>query len=354
MNRPPALSSSLAAERAIEASWWWLLALFVLLGLWGSIRYSGPTVSRRDSAGVSGVRAIETLDMLLGDEQLPHPAGSKENQFVRVRLLHALNELNAQTWVLGLTDGDGSRKDMANIVARIDGAPRGRPLILATHYDSSPLGPGAGDAGQCVAAILETLRVLKSQPSQYELWCLFTDGEERGLWGATDLVARKDLPWGSELPLVINFDARGDQGAALLYETHAHNLQAMRVAASALAVPRVSTSLMVNVYQRLPNGTDFTRFRKAGWAGWNFAVIDGAERYHTADDTIENLSLRSIQHFASHAINFIRKLDSLTADELRSIDDSEPGVFFDVLGQFLIVYPASWNWWQLGLFLVAG
>ena len=227
-----------------------------------------------------------------------------------------------------------------------------RPLVLATHYDACPQGPGAGDAGQCVAAILETLRVLKTQPLHYDLWCIFTDGEERGLWGAKDLVKRNDLPWGDAQPLVINFDARGDRGAALLYETHIKNLRAMVIASPALAPPKVSTSLMVNVYQRLPNGTDFTAYRQAGWPGWNFAVIGGAERYHTAEDTLGNLSPRSIQHFASHALNLVRRLDSLPAEELQSIEDSEPGVFFDLLGFVLITYPASWNWWQLGCAVV--
>jgi hypothetical protein len=198
-----------------------------------------------------------------------------------------------------------------------------------------------------VAAIHETLRVLKEQPLKHELWCVLTDGEERGMWGATDLTQRSDLPWGSAKPLVINFDARGDQGAVLLYETHVENLRAMQIAGPALAAPSVSTSLMVNIYQRLPNATDFTPYRKSGWAGWNFAVIGGAERYHTPNDTIQNLSRRSIQHFASHASSLVRKIDTLPPEQLQSIDDSERAVFFDLLGLTLLVYPATWNWWHL-------
>lgn len=347
MNHPHDSASGLASERASEYRWWISLSIFVLFGLAASIRYSGPAAVDRDTDSVSAALAIETLDMLLGEPQVTHPAGSKENEHVRVRLLGALNELNAQSWVLPLSNADGKRAGMANIICRVEGRSRARPLILSTHYDSSPQGPGAGDAGQCVAAILETLRVLQARPLKYELWCVFTDGEERGLWGAKDLVQRTDLPWGDAHPLVINFDARGDRGAALLYETHVNNLRAMQVASSAIAAPKVSTSLMVSIYQRLPNGTDFTPFRKSGWPGWNFAVIDGAERYHTAEDTIGNLSPRSIQHFASHAINLVRRIDSLSAQELQSIEDSEPAVFFDLLGLALIVYPVTCNWWQL-------
>lgn len=347
MNQP---ADTLTEQRAAEYRWWLSIGLYIVVGCIAVLRYAGPPPRSAQTEGVSSARALETLDMLLGEQQLMHTAGSKENEHVRVRLLGALDELAAQTWILPLAnDEEGERSGMANIVARIEGQPRARPVVLATHYDSSRFGPGAGDAGQCVAAILETVRALKSTPLQYEFWCLFTDGEERGLWGAGDLLDQAKFPWGDELPLVINFDARGDRGAVLLYETHANNLSAMRLAAAAIAHPRVSTSLMVNVYKRLPNGTDFTVFHKAGWPGWNFAVVAGADRYHTAEDTIANLSPRSIQHFAAHALGLLRSLDDLDPTELEALEDSQPGVFFDVLGLFLIVYPASWNWWHLGL-----
>lgn len=342
--------AGLAEQRAAEYRWWLSIGLYIVVGCIAALRYTGPPPRTAQTEGVSSARALETLDMLLGAEQLMHKAGSKENEHVRVRLLGALDELGTQTWVFPLADDEErKRTGMANVVARIDGQPRARPVVLATHYDSSRSSPGAGDAGQCVATILETVRALKQTPLRYEFWCLFTDGEERGLWGAKDLLDQGIFPWGSELPLVINFDARGNRGAVLLYETHANNLRAMRLAAAAIAHPRVSTSLMVNVYKRLPNGTDFTVFRNAGWSGWNFAVVAGADRYHTAEDTIANLSPRSVQHFAGHATGLLRSLDDLDAVELETLEDSQPGVFFDILGLILIVYPASWNWWHLGL-----
>lgn len=355
MQQPTPTVRTLAQERAAERRWWWALSMYLVVGLLAAVRYSGPAPQGRDADGPSAVRAIETLDMLLGEGEPVHAAGSPENEHVRVRLLGALSDLKAETWVWPLANANGLRGGMANIIARVPGEPRARPLILITHYDACPQGPGAGDAGQCVAAILELLRVLQEQPLRYELWCVFTDGEERGieekrgLRGSSDLVARTDFPWGDERPFVINFDARGDRGAVLLYETHGDNLKAMQIAASGLAAPRVSTSLMVNIYRRLPNGSDFTMFRNAGWQGWNFAVIAGADRYHTAEDNIANLSPRSIQHFASHAHSLTRRLDQLSEEELRSLEDSEPAVFFDLLGQFIVVYPASWNWGHLAV-----
>ncbi len=337
----------------------------MLFGILAVAQYAGPTprpsgASSSAPAGVSAGRALQTLSIILGPEQKPHRAGSKENEEVRIRILGLLDELGLQSQPFpfepsaeGLQRLAQRKLDVAfthpltSIVARIPGEPRSRPVVLASHYDAAIESPGAGDAGQCVAAILETARALQSQPLKYETWILLTDAEEFGLWGAQAFVEQDHAPWGNRKPVVINFDARGDQGAVLLYETHENNLQAMRLAAQAIAYPRVSTSLMVNVYKRLPNGTDFTIYRNDGWCGWNFAVVAGADRYHTPADNLQNLSPRSIQHFASHAFQLLRSLDKLSPEQLDELDRSQPATFFDVLGLVLIVYPMSWNVWHL-------
>ena len=62
--------------------------------------------------------------------------------------------------------------------------PSGQPLVLATHYDSVSAGPGAADAGSCVAALLETARALQhGGPYRRPVYLLITDGEEMGLLG---------------------------------------------------------------------------------------------------------------------------------------------------------------------------
>lgn len=362
--------SNIAAARQADSRWWIGLCVYLLVGLYAVDRTSGPRPRWVEpDHRVSAARARETLAVLLGEEELPHRAGQAANENVRVRLLGLLDELGVQTWVLPMSMPTAvaqrtteSKEEidkrfkitspMANIVARVAGEKRGRPVVLASHYDSAFNAPGAGDAGQCVAAILETVRALKAEPLRYEVWLLLTDAEEFGLWGAQALVEQGNYPWGAEPPVVINFDARGDRGAVLLYETHENNLRAMQVAAEGIAAPQLSTSLMVNVYKRLPNGTDFTVFRQAGWCGWNFAVVAGADRYHTEEDNLANLSPRSVQHFAAHAHGLLHRLDEMPEAELKSLDQSQPASFFDVLGWFLVVYPASWNYWHLGLIAI--
>ncbi len=61
----------------------------------------------------------------------------------------------------------------------------GAPLVLSSHYDSCRFGPGAGDAGGCVAAILEASQCLMNRKLDWKrpLWILLTDAEEDGLVG---------------------------------------------------------------------------------------------------------------------------------------------------------------------------
>jgi hypothetical protein len=350
-----------AKRRAALRRWWLALGVYFTLALVGFAQYQGPALRDAGPEDVSARRALSTLHALLGEGEPPHPAGSPENAHLRVRLIGMLEDLGLEIWALPLKDEDGGRAGMVNLIARVPGEPRSRPVVLASHYDSCPAGPGAGDAGQCVAAIVETLRALSQRPLKHELWVLLTDGEEaalqpgvqdqnfRGLRGARDILEREQLPWGPQVPVVINFDARGNRGAVLLYETHRDNLAAMRLAANHLAPPRVTTSLMVNVYESMPRATDYTVFKRAGWPGWNFAVIGGAEKYHMPDDDLAHLSPRSIGHFAQHALQLLQRLDTVTPEELATLEDSRPAVFFDLLGTYVIVVPRYWNWIVLAI-----
>ncbi|MCA9086072.1 MAG: M28 family peptidase, partial [Planctomycetaceae bacterium] len=214
-----------------------------------------------------------------------------------------------------------------------------RPLVLSTHYDSCPFGPGAGDAGGCVATLLEAGRLLmsESQAPQRPLILVFTDGEELGLRGAEQLVASH--PLSQRRPLFLNLDARGTCGPVLMYETHDGNLTAVQQWISQLAYPQITGSLFSALYRYLPNGTDFTVFRDAGWEGFNFAILDGAHRYHQPDDTLENLDPRSVQHFGNHVVNLAGTILSTSADP--EFTDRN-AVFFDVLGVTVIRFPTDW------------
>ena len=107
-----------------------------------------------------------------------------------------------------------------NVLARIkgQGPPGKKALMLCAHYDSVHEGPGASDNAAGVAVVLETLRALKAGPPlERDVIALFTDGEECGLLGSRLFV--NEHPWAKEVGIVLNFDARGNSGPSIMFET---------------------------------------------------------------------------------------------------------------------------------------
>ncbi|MFM9965838.1 MAG: M28 family peptidase [Planctomycetaceae bacterium] len=300
-------------------------------------------VATNVSKGFSAERALGIHEELFPPK--PHPAGSIENQLVRDRLVELLRNMGWQVEVQTAVVESDAKVVIHNVLAwhRASEKLETRPLVLASHYDSCRTGPGAGDAGICVAAVIEAATTLieKTRTSgetlKRPIYLLFTDGEELGLLGAQHFVKRH--PLSSRQPIVLNFDARGTSGPVLMYETHASNRVAIAAWSNEMARPRITASLFSSVYRTLPNGSDFTVFQQAGWQGFNFAIIDGAHRYHQPDDTLANLDGRSLQHFGEHALRLARRIATTDA-ELR--EPAGNAAYFDVLGLFVVHYPLSW------------
>ncbi len=331
--------------RSVAISLAGLLAI-ELLACW---LYRGPQpiseehASASNSSIFSAERAASIHEELFPSK--PHPAGSIENQLVRDRLVELLRNMGWQVEVQTAVVESDAKVVIHNVLARHQATEKldVRPLVLASHYDSCRTGPGAGDAGACVAALVEAATALaegatKSGPTlKRPLYLLFTDGEELGLLGAHHFVKRH--PLSARKPIVLNFDARGTSGPVMMYETHSGNRAAIVAWSNVLARPRITGSLFTAVYRTMPNSTDFTVFQQAGWQGFNFAIGDGAHRYHQPDDTLANLDRRSFQHFGEQALNLARQIATTDAELPTTAGDA---AFFDVLGLFVVHYPLSW------------
>ncbi|MFN9719221.1 MAG: M20/M25/M40 family metallo-hydrolase [Planctomycetota bacterium] len=329
----------------------------VILELLVNIVYQGPlprtmgdSTDADNPSRFSADAAMAIHELVFPDA--PHTIGSVENSAVRSAIV---DRLTADGWIVEravpfdvrLRNRDGLQKDVVvtspgNIVAyREELMDRSaRPLIMVSHFDSCPFGPGAGDAGGCVAAIIEAARLLTRDASRLRrpVWLLLTDGEENGLDGANHFVKHHSLM--ASRPIVLNFDARGTAGPVAMFETHAGNLEMIERLANRFQQPRVTGSLFTAIYRMMPNGTDFTIFRDAGCSGLNFALIDGAHRYHRPDDSRANLDRRSVQHFGDTALSVAREI----ASSDHSFDNNrEDGLFFDLLGQSVFVIPLWWN-----------
>ena len=271
----------------------------------------------------------------------PHPLGSAENAAVRRYLSDQLRALGLAVEVQSFAWGQAEPNGF-NVMARIPGARAAaqpaRAVALVCHYDSVPSGPGAGDDASGVAALLETARALKAGPAlQNDIILLFTDGEEapNALPGGEAFANR--CPWMKDIGRAFNFDARGVSGPVLMYETSAGNGPLIREFARATPRP-VANSLMAEVYQHMPNDTDFTTLKRAGLPGLNFGFIGDPQHYHEPTDVPARLSLRSLQHEGSYALSLARHFGNLDLAGLRGAD----AVYFDFLGRVLIRYPSAW------------
>lgn len=334
--------------REDEPSWLLKAALWIaVIGVAALAIYLTKPPRALDEAAsrfeFSAARAKAHLEQIARE---PHPIGTAANHRVRDYLVAQLTDLGAAVEVqttVGITDARRQiyAGTVQNIFATIKGIEGGRALMLASHYDSVPEAPGAADAGAGLAAILETIRAVRARGLlKNDLMVLFTDGEEEGLIGAEAFV--RDHPQIVErVGLVMNFEARGTSGPALMFETSDGNGWLTREFARAAPYP-FSSSLAYAVYKNLPNQTDMTVFKIAGMAGLNFAFNATLENYHTRRDTPENLDARSLQHLGSNALALTQHFGNADLQEIRAPDR----VYFNWFGSWLVDYP-EWGVWVI-------
>ena len=275
--------------------------------------------------------------------RVPHPLGSDADAAVRQYLLAELSALGVQTSVFSDTAVNASRSVVIagrvnDIVGVLAGASPGPAILLMAHYDSVPRAPGAGDDASGVAAILEIVRAIHAGPRlQRDVIILFTEGEEEGLLGAEAFA--HSHPWMARIGLFLNFEARGNRGPSLLFETSTGN--AGLIDAVARVVPRpIGSSLFYALYKQLPNDTDFTVFRAFKIPGLNFAFGEGLAAYHSPLDTPDNLSLASLQHDGSYGLALVRYFGQVDLTAFRQ--QREDDVFFDWFEGRLIAYREKW------------
>jgi len=256
---------------------WAGLALVIALSVlaWVELQPPASLPATAPVAEFSAERAMKSLSVIA---QKPHPIGSTEHGKVRDYLLEQLRFLGLEPQLQSSTGffleswwGPPYQVgSVENIVARIQGSANTKAVMLVSHYDSVASGPGAGDDGAGVAAILETVRALRSGPAlRNDVIILITDGEEIELLGAAAFV--DEHPWARDVGVVLNFEAQGSAGPSLMYETSAGNGRLIKEFAKAAPYP-VTSSLMSEVARRYTSSdSDLSVFRRAGLSGLNFA-----------------------------------------------------------------------------------
>ena len=247
-----------------------------------------------------------------------HP---QERAAVREYLIQRLEQLGADTVSLYKYDslvGPENKHvvytfDAVNILAEFSPLTQSEDpsyLLMVAHYDSRYSQPmpkdtvwsyGAADDGYGVSTILETVsQALKyRQDWKQGIKVLFTDAEEVGMMGMKAAWAN-DRQIFDNVGFMINVEARGPWGPALLFETCPGNEKVMDLYAKAAKYP-FTYSLTTVVYNFMPNFTDFT-IVKDEMPGMNFSTIVDVNHYHTDLDNFSNISARSIQHYGAQIV----------------------------------------------------
>lgn len=305
--------------------------LLIILVIWISfLQFQSPKVlpvTAKDEH-FSAERAVKYLEDIAVK---PRPLNSEEHERVRDYLMETLTTLGLSPEIQK-TEGIYSEYGidyegiLENIVVRITGEDSSGAILISSHYDTVASSPGAADAGSSVAAILETVRALShTSKLKNDVIILITDGEEYGLLGAKSFVNQH--PWAKEIGVVFNFEARGNMGPSILFETSDSNDRLISEFIQAAPNP-IAHSYINNLYTFMPNNTDLTVFKEAGMYGLNFAFIEGLNAYHTADDTIKNLSKESVQHHGDNMLNLVKHFGNL--DLVAKKEGNR--IFFNIVG----------------------
>lgn len=317
-----------------------LLAL-IMAALLGAMAAKSMLVrppALRSSNAVSdfdAVRAKRRLAYILGDQR-PHPSDTPASDLVRARLIaqlqqagltpilrdqFACNELYKQRGV--------SCARVRNVVALL-GPTTGKAVLLNAHYDSTPVGPGAGDDGIGVATLLEVGSILKAQPPKRPIILLFNEGEELGLIGARAFMSD---PLSRNVDSIVNLEARGVRGPVNMFETSRPNATPVKLFAAAVRNP-IANSLSTDVYRLMPNYTDVNSFSERKWLTLNLAPIGNETRYHSAGDNVAALDPATLQHMGDQTLALAQSLAN--GPPQASTGDR---IFMDVAGRTLIHLP---------------
>lgn len=297
-----------------------ILALTVIAaGLLAYGLWTRPSAEPVDAEGFSAARAVEDIEVISKKHHsVAHP---EERAEVREYLTGRLQELGADTIRLFKYDSlvGPQNKHVVYTFDAVDVLAEFPPqkamedttyLLFVAHYDSRYSQPmpkdtvwsyGAADDGYGVSVILESVSQLLKfrQDWNQGVKVLFTDAEEVGMMGMK-AIWENDREVFDNVGFMINLEARGPWGPALLFETCPGNEKIMDLYARAADYP-FTYSLTTVVYSFMPNFTDFT-IVKDEIPGMNFSTIADINHYHTDLDNFSNISAKSIQHYGAQML----------------------------------------------------
>ncbi len=330
----------------------WALAVFAVLFALFFFRDApltlDPVRATQGPEQFDTARALDRLGRVL--DGTPHGVDSDALDQTRSRLLREIALLGYQPQVIaqnacrGSISGSSVRCAFVQNVYFTAGSGDGPALVLTAHYDSVDASPGFGDDGIGVAVWLEVAQHLKQNPPTRPVLFLLTDGEETALLGAQAFVDSK-ARYGVEVGRIINLEARGVRGPAMMFETGHPNAGIVTDWSKSGARP-VANSMMTAVYELLPNSTDLTVHLNDNSTGINIAIADGLDFYHTNHDDLAHLNRASVQHMGDQALGATR---AFLAGDWSGDQTGGEIVYTDIVSRLFVALPEVFGLVLLGL-----
>lgn len=291
-----------------------ILAGLLAYGLW-----TQPSPKPIDYEGFSAERVVNDIEVISKEHH--SVAHSEERAKVREYLVERLEGLGADTVQIFRYDslvGPQNKHvvytfDAYDVLAEFPPLQASQDttyMMFVAHYDSRYSQPvlkdtvwsyGAADDGYGVGVTLETVSQALKFRDQWKqgIKVLFTDAEEVGMMGMK-AIWENDRQVFDNVGFMINIEARGPWGPALLFEACPGNEKVMELYDDAAKYP-YTYSLTTVVYSFMPNFTDFT-IVKDSIPGLNFSTIADVNHYHTDLDNFSNVSAKSIQHYGAQIL----------------------------------------------------
>ena len=280
--------------------------------------FSMPSPKDVDAEGFSSARVVKDLEVIA---QEPHSVAHPE---ARDRLLNYLTERleklggNPQTYVYPNITSRKFTFDAKNLLAEfppLKASSDTTYLLMMAHHDSrypwklmgdTVTALGAVDDGYGLGIILESIHQALKYRKEWNqgIKVLFTDAEEVDLQGMK-AAHQYNKEIFDNVGLILNIEARGPFGPAILFETSPGNERLVKLYADHARYP-FGYSITNMVYQQMPNGTDFNIVRDS-IAGFNFSPVQDINHYHTDLDNIHNISEKTIQHYGEQIMPLMKE-----------------------------------------------
>ncbi|XP_056369194.1 endoplasmic reticulum metallopeptidase 1 [Oenanthe melanoleuca] len=233
--------------------------------------------------------------------------------------------------------------NITNVVVKLEPRNGAEHAVLSNcHFDCVPNTPGASDDAVSCAVMLEILNTLSksSESLQHAVIFLFNGAEENILQASHGFITQHE--WAKSIRAFINLEAAGVGGKELVFQTGPENPWLVQAYVVAAKHPFASV-VAQEIFQSgiIPADTDFRIYRDFGNVpGIDLAFIENGYIYHTEYDTSDRILTDSIQRAGDNILAVLKYL--ATSEKLAKSFEYRHGnvVFFDILGLFVLAYPA--------------